>query len=162
MRGLLLIAAAEGGDDAGFVMHLITWLGNFHPASSAFPVALLLSAFLAEGLGLVTGRAGFRPAARFCLAVGTAGAVVSAALGWCFGGWDLAEDDTTLSIHRWLGTGVAAWAVVVLGLSLAAHRRPGRGWRAAYLAALGLAAVGVVATGYFGGGMVYGMDHYAW
>lgn len=143
---------------------LIAWLGNFHPPSTDFPVALLISAFIAELLLMLTGRPLFESAARFCVWMGSLGAAGAVSLGWFFAGFRLTDPDWIMTLHRWLGTAAGALAVVLLVLSIAAHRREGRGkkWLSWYRVALFAAALAVAANGFFGGAMIYGLDHYAW
>jgi uncharacterized membrane protein len=142
------------------VPKLLAWLGNFHPSTVHFPIALLITAALAELLALVRTLRVLREGARLCLWAAALTALPAACLGWLFGGFALVDEDWILTAHRWLGTSTAAWAVVALVLGERA-RRSGRG-RSVYLAALLTGAGLVSATGFFGGALVYGLDHYAW
>lgn len=140
----------------------VAWLGRFHPPATHLPIGMLLGAAIAEILLVVTGRPGFRTAAAFCLVVGVVGAYAAAILGWFNGGFALTDDDWIQTTHRWLGTSTA-----VLGLAAAAlHARTLRttGPRAvlAFRAALFATAALICITGFFGGSLVYGIDHYAW
>jgi plastocyanin len=69
-----------------------------------------------------------------------------------------------LETHRWLGTSLAVLAVIVLILSERRFRRnltvPQSA--AAFRVALFIAAPLVMATGFFGGAMVYGLRAYLW
>src|SRR5947209_4130745 len=52
------------------------------------------------------------PAVHFCVALGAAGAVAAAALGWLLAwGGSGAGMPAALGLHRWLGTAAAVWAV---------------------------------------------------
>jgi len=147
--------------DAEGAAKLIAWLGNFHPPSVHFPIAMLLGAALAELLAMWTHDERYAQAGRFCLWTGGLAAVAAAALGWCFAGFEIGADDWILRTHRWLGTATAVWAVVLLALaSSRSQRSPAR--RSAYRVALFLGAFLVAATGFFGGALVHGIDHYAW
>ena len=134
---------------------MIAWLGNFHPPMVHFPIAMLMGAAIAEALLLVTGRELFGQSARFCLWVGALSAVPTVVLGWFFGGWALVDDNWLLTAHRWIGTTTAVWAVAVLGL----RERAGSG---SYRPALFLGALLASVTGFFGGALVYGLEHYVW
>jgi plastocyanin len=147
--------AAEGG-----WRHFVRWVGHFHPPMTAFPIAMLIGAALAEVL-LLTGRAEWlRGGSRWCVIVGAVGAIVAAPLGWAFaterGGSRLLET------HRWLGTASGAGAVVILILSELSHRSGRPAWRNAFRTVLFLAVPLVLATGFFGGAMVYGVRAYNW
>ena len=137
----------------------LKWLGNFHPAAVNFPVALLTAAALAELLWLRTRRELFFHATRFCVWIGATGAVAAALLGWFFAGFQLVDDEWNMTLHRWLGTSTALWSVVVLLLCERAYRG---GNRLSFRLALGMGALLVATTGFFGGALLYGLDHYAW
>lgn len=138
----------------------LAWLGKFHPPATHFPVALLVSAALAELLLLrAPGQLPYH-AVRFCVWVGGVGAVLTALLGWFFAGLRLVDDEWVMTAHRWFGTGTALWAVLMLCLCERAYRdEPSR--RIFRLALFGGAAL-VGATGFLGGSLVYGLDHFAW
>ena len=135
---------------------LIAWLGNFHPPMVHFPIAMLVGAALAEILLMSTGREIFQHAARFCVWIGALSAVPTAMLGWFFGGFQVTDDEWIMTAHRWLGTVTVVWAIVLLAIC---ERRGARG---SYRLVVFTGAALAMATGFFGGAMVYGLDHYAW
>lgn len=169
-HGQFFLAAgdADGASDSAkaespsFVSNLLSWLGKFHPPSVNFPIAMLLSAVLAEILWVVTDQPRFRFASRFCLWVGAVGAVAAAVLGWCLAGVRLTDPSWLLTTHRWLGTGTALVAVVVLVLSEQSRRRNAPRSETGFWSGLVIAALMVAVTGFFGGAMIYGLDHYVW
>lgn len=140
-------AAGESGQHASESM-----LGSLHPPAVHFPIALLLSSVLAEGLLLATRDARYADASRFMLRVATVGAVVAATLGWFAGGFEPSSDDSLLHWHRWLGTSTASLTVVLLWLSERAARS---GRRLAFRVALTLAGVLAAVTGFLGGELVH-------
>ena len=113
---------------------LLAWIGRFHPPIVHFPIALLSAA-----------------------ALGAAGAAL---LGWLFGGFQVIDDEWVMTSHRWLGSGTAVWATLVLVLCERVYRRaaPRVGFRTTLF--IGAALVG--AESFLGGSLVYGIDHYAW
>lgn len=145
---------------AGFMAKVIGWLGKFHPAMVNFPIAMTLGAALAELLLIATGRSSFVNAGRFCLWVGSLGAILAAVLGWFFGGFHLVDDSWILTTHRWLGTTTAVWSALALVVAERALRHAGAS-RARYRAMLFIGAGLVAATGFFGGTLIYGLNHYA-
>ena len=159
-RGAGHEGAGEGGGAArGDWQHFVSWVGHFHPALTVFPIAMILSAALAELLRLWTKAPWLDGASRWCMIVGGIGAAITAPLGWAFatehgGSW-------TLEVHRWLGTAAGAGGVVLLVLSELARRRGG-GTLTLFRSVLFLAVPLVMATGFFGGAMVYGLHEYDW
>jgi plastocyanin len=150
-------ATAEGGG-----AHFLRWIGHFHPPMTAFPIAMLVGAAAAEALRMMTKAPWLEGAGRWCVILGAASAVVTAPLGWAFavgrsGTW-------LLQTHRWLGTSLAVLAVILLVLSERRYRRNANSPEnpTAFRTVLFLAALLVMATGFFGGAMVYGLHAYYW
>jgi uncharacterized membrane protein/mono/diheme cytochrome c family protein len=146
----------------GFFDKLIRWLGSFHPPTVHFPIALLTAAAVAELLRLLTDKQAFDAVSRYCVWFGTITAFGAGLLGWFLGGFHLADSSGVMTTHRWLGTATVACTGLVLVLSeCSCHsdRRRTRTWFR--LTLLGVAVL-VLATGYFGGALVFGVDHYTW
>jgi uncharacterized membrane protein len=152
----------EEDGQLGFFEKLLAWLGRFHPASVHFPIALLVAASVAVLLHRITGKEGFAASARFCLWLGTLTAGGAGVLGWFLAGFRLTDASWILTTHRWLGTAVVACAGLALVLGERGHRPDRRRTRAGFLVALGVLAALVLATGFFGGAVVFGLGHYAW
>jgi mono/diheme cytochrome c family protein/uncharacterized membrane protein len=152
----------EEGPAVSFAEKLIGWLGRFHPATVHFPIAMLTAAAVAELLRLLTRQPVFDAITRYCLWFGALTAVAAGALGWFLGEFHLIDASWLLTAHRWLGTSTLVSAVLLLGLS-EWRRRPERGGGRIWLRTALLIVTGLVlATGFFGGAVVYGLDHYAW
>jgi uncharacterized membrane protein len=148
-----------------FFQRLIRALGQFHPPSSHFPIALLIAACPAEFMWLRTRQGSWKAVVRFCVMFGAASAAATAALGWCDAAFSnyTGASATVLAWHRWLGTATAGWAMVTAAVSEVAHRtgQPPR-WRRAFRALLffGIALVSV--AGYLGAALIYGIRHFSW
>lgn len=153
---------ADSPRTAGFSAKLIRWLGKFHPVTVHFPIALLLVAALTEAIWAVSDKPNFRFTARLCLLLGALGAVGAATLGWFLAGFQFTDPTWIRTTHRWLGTSTAAWAILTLVLSEWTERHNRVRWVRSYWATLFLGAALVAVTGFFGGAMVYGLDHYRW
>ena len=152
----------EPGSALNCIEKFLSWLGKFHPSAVNFPIALLTTAALAEFLKMITGRHFFDAPARYCIWIGAGAAVVAALLGWFLAGFSLTDDDWVKMTHRWLGTGAASCAIVLVMLSEISRRVAGGFPRICFrLALFGVAGL-VMVTGYFGGALVFGLDHYAW
>jgi mono/diheme cytochrome c family protein/uncharacterized membrane protein len=146
----------------GFFETLIGWLGKFHPATVHFPIALLTAAALAELLRMATSKLALDAAARYCLWLGALSAGAAGVLGWFLAGFRVADATGVLTAHRWLGTATVAWAGLVLLLGEVSRRPDRRRPQSAFRAMLLVTAVLALVTGFFGGAVVYGLDHYAW
>jgi mono/diheme cytochrome c family protein/uncharacterized membrane protein len=146
----------------GFCAKLIVWLGKFHSPVVHFPIALLTAAAVAELLRLATGQLAFDAVARFCVWFGALTAVVAGVLGWFWGHFRLTDASWAMMTHRWLGTSTVAGAVLVLVLTEVSRRPDRRRTRIWFRVALLVAAALVLATGFFGGVVVFGLDHYTW
>jgi mono/diheme cytochrome c family protein/uncharacterized membrane protein len=141
---------------------LIRWLGKFHPPAVHFPIALLTAAAVAEFLRMITGKREFDAITRYCVWFGTVSAIVAGALGWFRGGFRLSDTFWVTMTHRWLGTSTVAVALLALVLS-ELGRRPDRHWTRIWSrGALFVLAALVTMTGFFGGAIVFGLDHYRW
>jgi uncharacterized membrane protein len=141
--------------------------GRFHPILVHFPIALILAAAVAEGLAIAAAgeaRRVFRGAALYCLFVGVAGAVASAASGWVHlanGPYAAASGAAVVAeLHRWLGVSTAAFGSLVSAAALVAARRPTRAANATYRAGLFALAAAVGATAHFGGLLTHGLDFF--
>ena len=138
----------------------LAWLGRFHPPLTHFPIALLTAAAIAELLFIRTGGVHFEHAVRFSVWFGAIGAFSAAALGWLSAGFQLFDAEWLLTAHRWSGTGTALLAAGLLVLCERANRAAAS--RQSFRVALFASAALVGATGFLGGALIHGLDHYAW
>jgi len=142
---------------------LIAWLGKFHPPATHLPIGMLIGAALAEAFFILTKRDFFRNAGIFCVVLAGFGAIGAATLGWFNGGFVLVDDEWVQTVHRWLGTTTTLLTIltlVLLGRASRASAKPSA-WLG-YRVSLFAAATMVGATGFFGGALVYGINHYSW
>lgn len=140
------------------------FFGQFHSAVVHFPIALLLTAMAAEAAAWITGKAWLHAVGAFNLHLGGLSAVVAAALGYALSA--TADVETALQgallWHRWIGTVAALWAVLAL-VAWHCHRLlvmpGGLAWyRFSLLTGSALVAV----SGFLGGVLIHGWDHYQW
>jgi mono/diheme cytochrome c family protein/uncharacterized membrane protein len=153
---------SQGETTPSFFDKLTRWLGKFHPPATHFPVALLMSAAVAELLRVATGKPVFDGISRFCIWFGSLTAVAAAVLGWCAGSFRMTDASWVLMTHRWLGTSTVAFAALVLVLSEASRSADRHRTRICFRVVLLVVAVLVSATGFLGGAAVFGLKHYAW
>lgn len=74
----------------------------------------------------------------------------------------LTNDDWVQTTHRWLGTGTVFMTLLTLALLARASRASVPSGRLRFRLALFATAGLVGVTGFFGGALVYGINHYAW
>lgn len=138
----------------------LAWLGRFHPPLTHFPIALLTVAALGELIFMRTHAVYFEHAVHFSVCLGSIGALGAATLGWFFAGFHWVDDEWPMTAHRWAGT---ATALLAAGLLILLERTGrGAGSRKTFRIALFSGAALVGATGFLGGALLYGLDHYSW
>jgi uncharacterized membrane protein len=132
----------------------MTFISKFHPLLVHFPIALVLTAALAEVGMIATAGDTWRTIAVANIRAGAAMAIVTVMTGWLFAG---AGDDTTASLewHRWLGVAGAAGAIAAALVSLRlSHSSRRLGW--VYRCMLFVTALLVAVTAHLGGALVWG------
>ena len=146
-----------------FGQRLLKWFGKFHAASTHFPVALLLIAVLAEAAAWWLKRPEWTLLVRFLVVIGALSSIPTATLGWLVdfpvtNGSQLAG---VYSVHKWMGTGTAIWAVICAVLLCMNECTEGSAERRRFRGALMLGALLISVTGFLGGALVAGgLDHY--
>ncbi len=159
-----VVVAAEIKPHRPFWKKALEWVGRFHPASTHFPVALMLVAVFAESLAWWTKRESWLQTVRFLVVLGALGSVATGVLGWInayFSSYDK-DPGALLWWHRWFGTGTALWAVVCAVLIVIHECQEGSPQRQRFRGALLLGAALVGLSGFLGSALIYGLDHYAW
>jgi hypothetical protein len=74
----------------------------------------------------------------------------------------MSDPSWVVTAHRWLGTTTALWAQLVLALSEGSRRSGRGGIQEAFRLTLFVGTGLVLFTGFLGGALVYGLDHYVW
>ncbi len=140
-------------------------VGQFHPPSAHFPIALLLVAVPAELMWMMTRNDSWKAITRFCVTLGAATAVITAILGWCDAPFSTyaGASASVLLWHRWIGTATAIWAVLAATFLEFSNRRgnPPRLSRYFRLTLVTGAAL-VSVAGYLGASLIYGLNHFSW
>ena len=152
---------AATGDSESIASNLRRWAGRMHPAAVHLPIGMLWAAALADLVIIVSGQPTLRPTVRFCLLVGTIGAVVAACLGWLDAETPryASKSGMLLALHRWTGIGAAVCCVVALGLAQWQRRleSPRAQWITRIVLFLAVGMMSVAA--FLGGANVYGLEH---
>jgi uncharacterized membrane protein len=86
----------------------MAFIGRLHPLLIHFPIALVISAALAEGAAMVTAQEGWRTVAVGNVRAGAVFAVLATIAGWRLALAPEMELSALLEWHRWLGTVTAA------------------------------------------------------
>lgn len=140
--------------------HLGEFIGKLHPILLHFPLALLVVGSAVEMVRLFRDSPFLSRAVTWLFALGTIAAVLAVGSGWLLAGHEQmrADQKTTLEWHRWLG--IATAAVAALAWIASAQASEG-GWK--HVRRLVAVTVGVlaIATGYFGGELVWGRDWFS-
>ncbi|MEZ6133792.1 MAG: c-type cytochrome domain-containing protein [Pirellulaceae bacterium] len=157
---------AEPVIDASLAKRIWAFQGLFHPASVHFPIALLMISGLFAVLSFF-GRSSFEPVAFHCLWIGALGAVASCVMGWAYAahegygqGFSYDIQNSAIDRHRWLGIAVAVIAVLLVPIAKSACESGSVNKRILWVLGALLIAVGASITGYQGGELTYGEDHY--
>jgi uncharacterized membrane protein/mono/diheme cytochrome c family protein len=146
-----------------FIRRLMNWLGKFHPVSTHFPVALLMTAVLAEALAWWLKRDEWMLLVRFLVVLGALSSVPTVVLGWLadFPTKAGSELDTIYRFHQVMGTATSAWALVCAVLVCLSECEEGSLARRRFRGALLLGAMLIGIVGFLGGALnAGGLDHY--
>ncbi len=144
-------------------LHALEWASRFHVLTAHFPIALLLAAALGEGWAVWRRDPAPSPTVRFCLWTGTAGALLTAALGWPHAALTGFSDSagSSLQWHRWIGTFAALIAVATLAVG-ERDLEKNHLLRLAFRALLFTLAILIAVTGHLGGMLTHGEDFLRW
>lgn len=158
------VTTAEPAKPKGpFWKSALRWLGQFHPLSTHFPVALMFVAVFAEGIAWWTRREQFFETARFLVFIAALSGLATTVLGWVnayFSSYNKATG-ALLFWHRWLGTAAGVWVLICAGLLVISHCHEGSPERKRFRGALLAGAVLVGVAGFLGSALIYGLDHYS-
>ena len=138
------------------VSDIVLFFGRFHPLILHLPIGFLAIAFLLEILSRFERFKNYQPAVAPVLLLGAATAVIAAGLGYMLaqgGGYN--ED--LLTLHQWLGIGVAVASVLSFVLLLQARKRPAMD--KAYVGIFSVTVLVLMGAGHFGGSLTHGSDY---
>ena len=132
-------------------------LGRLHPLLIHFPIALVITAALAEGAAIVTADENWRTVAVGNVRAGAVFALLATIAGWRLALAPEMEVSPLLEWHRWLGTVAAGAALAAALATRGVRRRSALGGRI-YRIALFTAGALVAVTGHVGGLLVWGAN----
>ncbi len=157
---------AEEWSDTGpeGAARLFQFAGKLHPMIVHIPIALTLAAGLAEVLVWLTRNHHFQNVARFNVIVAALGGM-AATLAGIAAGMSTEYPESFLhsfSMHRSLAVGVTV-ALVLAAVMSEIHHRTGKSlFRTSYRIILMHCVALMSLCGWFGGHLVYGLEHYKW
>lgn len=137
--------------------------GRLHPLLVHFPLALIVTALVAEGLFVARRREKYAAAARFMIQAGAWAAIAAAATGFARAdSITIAPDQApAFGVHRIAGIATPVLAFLAAGLAEGV-RRSGQIWELfLYRIVLALAAAAALIAGYRGGELVYGAGFFS-
>jgi uncharacterized membrane protein len=132
-------------------------IGRLHPLLIHFPIALVISAAVAEVAAAIAGDDRWHVVAVGNVRAGAIFGVLAAIAGWRLALDPGVEMSSVLEWHRWLGT-IDAGLALAAALATTAGRRQSSASLWTYRTALFAAGVVVVATGHLGGVLVWGAN----
>lgn len=144
-----------------FSGRLLRWLGGWHPAAVHFPIALLLTAAFLELMAIVLRKPVYAASNKLLLAIAALGAFVAAPLGWVNAGLPAADDEASLTLHRWIGTALPFLMLIVWRLAPNAEAAAAGRRTPLYAIALSLVAAAILAQAYLGAEVTHGAGHMA-
>ncbi len=147
----------EDRSKMSFFKRAMLWLGAFHPMIIHFPIAFFPAALFTAVVG--RRRPAFSAPVQFLVVAGGIVAPIAALLGWFNAGFALVDGDRLLLVHRWLGTTMGVGGLL---LAIWAWRRPWEDRGAGMIVSLTLMTIAIAVQGWFGGALVYGMEHMNW
>lgn len=159
-------AAMPSIEDTPVAMRAFEFQGLFHPASVHFPIALLVISTVFLFLSFFN-RESFEPAAFHCLWIGALSSVAACIMGWGYAihegygsGYSFDFQNSNIDRHRWLGIAVSAIALILIPMARAVRQRGDGGMRFLWFVGSVIVLLGISTTGYQGGELTYGEDHY--
>ena len=157
---------APPGVPLGMTARLWEFQGLFHPASVHFPIACLLVSSLMVIFAFIS-RESFEATAFHCLWIGALGAIASCVMGWAYAehegygaGFTFDLRESSIDRHRWLGIVVAVIATIMIPVASSVRKSGGVNNRIVWFMGSVIMLLAVAVTGYQGGELTYGEDHY--
>lgn len=138
-------------------------VGRYHPLLVHFPLALIVTALVAEGMFVARRDERFAAAARFMIHAGAWVGIAAALTGFARADSIILDpgQQSAFAVHRIAGIATPVLAFLAAGLADGV-RRSGQIWELfLYRIVLALAAAGALVAGFCGGELVYGAGFFS-
>ena len=132
---------------------MIEFIGKFHPLFVHLPIGFFTLLAILELLALRPNWKELATANRVILLLTIPASLASVVCGWLLAWGD--EESSTLFWHRWLGTGVAAAAIILWIVRQ-------RGWLRAYRRCLCGTLILLTIASHYGGSITHGENFLSW
>ncbi len=146
--------------ESSIAIKAVKWIGNFHPISVHFPIALIVMTAIAELLASRCPWPLFSHSSHFMIISAAVASIPTALLGLAYG-YGAEYNGVLADIfwwHRFLGILTALLCISTAGLKQLSLKDAGK-WIAYYQVFLTMTLCSVAATGYLGGEMTFGVNH---
>lgn len=128
---------------------ILMFLGRLHPLVLHLPIGALVALGACEAVALVRGVTLDRAVRLTLIGLAAVTVLITAASGWVLSGESGYAQSQTLTLHRWLGVGLAVGVIAAALAAFAGKRRP--------YAVLFIASLLILApAGHFGGVLTHG------
>jgi uncharacterized membrane protein len=144
-----------------FSGRLLRWLGGWHPAAVHFPIALLLTVAFLELVAVMRRKPIYTASNKLLLGIAALGAFIAAPLGWINAGLPAADDTSALVLHRWIGTALPFFMLLVWWLKPNAEAAAAGRNGPLYAIALSVVTLAILAQAYLGAEVTHGAGHMA-
>jgi len=151
----------EPAHPESFRARLLAWLGAWHPAVIHFPIALPVTVGVLELLAWSRRAPRYVANNQILLGVAVAGAFVAASVGWAGAGLPDAEDDWTMTMHRWLGSAIPFLLLLLWNAGRLSSPTATGGRSRSYCVLLVVSVVLILTQGFLGGEVTHGANHMA-
>jgi uncharacterized membrane protein len=137
---------------------IVIFFGRFHPMVLHLPIGLLFIASVIEVLSRFRRFKRYKPAVGLTLLLGAASAAVTAVLGYMLAqSGEYGED--LLFVHQWSGFAVVVISVMAFLLHQRSQTKTSSKLHKAYILAMCLTVIAVLAAGHFGGSLTHGSEY---
>jgi len=136
---------------------LMAAFGKYHPLVVHFPIALFITAAFGQFLSIRSREEKYTNAVKLLVWTGALGALAAGTLGWMHSGPVQVNENAVMSTHRWLGTAIAIFGlIIVYVMKKAAAKEGGLPKDLVFNVMIFAMAAAVSLNGFLGGALAHG------